>query len=205
MANIALNKPSGGQLILSPEDGTSTETVSIPAAGIRSATKESGEVLQIVQGMTSTTAAYASAYYQQTALQVTITVNAQLGVTNHDIATACNIYDSANPSGSTAIIAPESVTGGSDTSGNSGHRMGGYYVTPSFASQNAADDWWWSNPTFTYDYVPSYQSTDSRTFSLAIKSSYAYEVRLGMGGRNASDPRDARGYSIITVREVENG
>lgn len=34
MANIALNKPSGGQLILSPEDGTSTETVTIPSGGV---------------------------------------------------------------------------------------------------------------------------------------------------------------------------
>jgi hypothetical protein len=42
MANIALNKPSGGQLILSPEDGTSTETVTIPSVGV-------GKVLQMVQ------------------------------------------------------------------------------------------------------------------------------------------------------------
>jgi hypothetical protein len=41
MANIALNKPSGGQLILSPEDGTSTETVTIPSVGV-------GKVLQVV-------------------------------------------------------------------------------------------------------------------------------------------------------------
>jgi hypothetical protein len=48
MANIALNKPSGGQLILSPEDGTSTETVSIPAAGVMSANATTGKVLQVV-------------------------------------------------------------------------------------------------------------------------------------------------------------
>jgi len=41
MANIALNKPSGGQLILSPEDGTSTETVIIPSVGV-------GKVLQVL-------------------------------------------------------------------------------------------------------------------------------------------------------------
>jgi hypothetical protein len=41
MANIALNKPSGGQLILSPEDGTSTETVTIPSSG------NMGKVLQV--------------------------------------------------------------------------------------------------------------------------------------------------------------
>jgi hypothetical protein len=47
MANIALNKPSGGQLILSPEDGTSTETVTIPSVGV-------GKVLQVVQAKGST-------------------------------------------------------------------------------------------------------------------------------------------------------
>jgi hypothetical protein len=34
MAQIALNKPSGGQLILAPEDGTSSETITIPARGV---------------------------------------------------------------------------------------------------------------------------------------------------------------------------
>ena len=46
---IALNKPSGGQLILSPEDGTSTETVSIPAAGVMAADVATGKILQVVQ------------------------------------------------------------------------------------------------------------------------------------------------------------
>ena len=46
MANIALNKPSGGQLILSPEDGTSTETVTIPSVGV-------GKVLQVVNHVNS--------------------------------------------------------------------------------------------------------------------------------------------------------
>jgi hypothetical protein len=40
MAQIALNKPSGGQMILAPEDGTSSETVTIPRGGI-------GRVLQV--------------------------------------------------------------------------------------------------------------------------------------------------------------
>ena len=43
---IALNKPSGGQLILSPEDGTSTETVTIPSVGV-------GKVLQVKTMWTS--------------------------------------------------------------------------------------------------------------------------------------------------------
>ena len=40
MASITLNKPSGGQLTLSPEDGTSNETVTIPSVGV-------GKVLQM--------------------------------------------------------------------------------------------------------------------------------------------------------------
>jgi hypothetical protein len=48
MANIALNKPSGGQLILSPEDGTSTETVTIPSVGV-------GKVLQVVEATSTVT------------------------------------------------------------------------------------------------------------------------------------------------------
>jgi hypothetical protein len=41
MGSITLNKPSGGQLTLTPEDGTSTETVSIPSVGV-------GKVLQVL-------------------------------------------------------------------------------------------------------------------------------------------------------------
>ena len=40
MANITLNKPSGGQLTLAPQDGTSSETVTVPSGGI-------GKVLQV--------------------------------------------------------------------------------------------------------------------------------------------------------------
>ena len=47
MANIALNKPSGGQLILSPEDGTSTETVTIPSVGVMAADASTGKVLNL--------------------------------------------------------------------------------------------------------------------------------------------------------------
>mgnify|MGYP001469480304 CR=1 FL=1 len=36
MAQITLNKPSGGQLTIAPEDGTSTETITIPTGGFLS-------------------------------------------------------------------------------------------------------------------------------------------------------------------------
>ena len=47
MAEITLNKPSGGQLTIAPEDGTSTETVTIPSVGV-------GKVLQVATTATST-------------------------------------------------------------------------------------------------------------------------------------------------------
>ena len=50
MASITLNKPSGGQLTISPEDGATNETVTIPSVGV-------GKVLQVQH------------YKQQTSLQ----------------------------------------------------------------------------------------------------------------------------------------
>ena len=40
MASITLNKPSGGAMTITAEDGTSTETVTIPAAGFGSGAPE---------------------------------------------------------------------------------------------------------------------------------------------------------------------
>lgn len=47
MGSITLNKPSGGQLTLSPEDGATNETVTIPSVGV-------GKVLQVVEGFNGT-------------------------------------------------------------------------------------------------------------------------------------------------------
>ena len=49
MANIALKRPSGGQLILAPEDGASTDTVTIPSSGVMAADVATGKILQVVQ------------------------------------------------------------------------------------------------------------------------------------------------------------
>ena len=48
MGSITLNKPSGGQLTLSPEDGATNETVTIPSVGV-------GKVLQVATKTFSTT------------------------------------------------------------------------------------------------------------------------------------------------------
>jgi hypothetical protein len=47
--SITLNKASGGQLTIAPEDGTSTETVTIPSVGV-------GKVLQVVRPTALTSA-----------------------------------------------------------------------------------------------------------------------------------------------------
>ena len=49
MGSITLNKPSGGQLTIAPEDGTSNETVTIPSVGV-------GKVLQVVNWSVGPTA-----------------------------------------------------------------------------------------------------------------------------------------------------
>ena len=55
MAQIALKKPSGGQLILAPEDGATTETITIPSAGFGA-----GKILQVVQTVKTDVDSYAS-------------------------------------------------------------------------------------------------------------------------------------------------
>jgi len=66
MANIALNKPSGGQLILSPEDGTSTETVTIPSVGV-------GKVLQTKTNQYTTNYSSSSSSWVKTHISLDFT------------------------------------------------------------------------------------------------------------------------------------
>jgi hypothetical protein len=46
MGNITLNKTSGGQMTIAPEDGTSNETVTIPSVGVMAADVPTGKILQ---------------------------------------------------------------------------------------------------------------------------------------------------------------
>ena len=74
MGSITLNKPSGGQLTIAPEDGVTNETVTIPAGGVMSADAPTGKVLQVVQGTGQTsTGNVSSASYTATGVKVTIT------------------------------------------------------------------------------------------------------------------------------------
>lgn len=70
MGNITLNKASGGQLTLAPEDGTTTETVTIPSFGV-------GKVLQVKEaGWDSSTATTISGYTNTVLLTISLTVQA---------------------------------------------------------------------------------------------------------------------------------
>lgn len=66
MASITLNKPSGGQLTLSPEDGTSNETVTIPSVGV-------GKVLQVVQTVHTSQLSSTSNSFVATGITASIT------------------------------------------------------------------------------------------------------------------------------------
>ena len=177
-----------------------------------------GTPLQIVQNTTTTTAQYASSSYSATALTCDITpkyanskfhihVSALFGSSTgssiaHDVAFAWNLRDRLNPSGANAAIAPDSTTGGTDTSGGSGHRMGGYHAGGSYAAiANAAHYWIW-NPNFSFLYTPSYQNTNQRTFGLLVKTSFGYNCVMNMSDTNTADPRDVRGNSIMTITEI---
>lgn len=67
MASIVLNKPSGGQLTLSPEDGTSNETVTIPSVGV-------GKVLQVLYDETTTVGVMSAAHPALTDVGCEITI-----------------------------------------------------------------------------------------------------------------------------------
>lgn len=66
MGSITLNKPSGGQLTLSPEDGATNETVTIPSVGV-------GKVLQEVSQSWSTSTSITSTSFVSTPYSLSVT------------------------------------------------------------------------------------------------------------------------------------
>lgn len=181
-------------------------------------TLPTGTPLQIVQNTTDSHAQYSSTTYVATALTCDITpkyanskfyihVSALFGTavgtsSAHDLAFAWNLRDSLNPSGANASLAPDNTSGGSNTSGAGGTRMGGYVVGGSYASlANAAHYWVW-NPNFSFLYTPSYQNTNQRTFGLLVKTAFGFSCVMNMSDQNFADPRDVRGTSIMTITEI---
>jgi len=176
-----------------------------------------GSVIQVVERNSQDTASYASSSYSLTDLyceitpqfansKILITANAYFGPNagsnNHDVAMSFNFVDNQNPSGATAIIAPNSNNGGSST-GASGSRTAAYGAASSFASVAGVGNWHLANPTVTYLYTPSYQNTNTRRITFVISTSFAFGALHNMQSNNTTDPRDIRPRSVMTLQEIK--
>ena len=195
-----------GRLPSSGVDASSLTTGSLGTARL-----PAGSVIQVVSAHHTNHTQYASADYQATSTQVSITpkrpdskflVRASMygGVENHDVAVGFSFYDSLI-STSSPIVA-DNQSGGSPTNGGTGHRMGAFFGITSWASDSLPDDWFIGTAVGEYLYTPSYQNVTTRTFGVLVKTSYGYWFRENMGQRNAVDPRDMRVASQITVMEI---
>lgn len=180
-------------------------------------TLPAGSVVQVVERNTQDTANYASSSYSLTDLYCEITpqfANSKILITasgyfgpnaggnRHDVAMSFNFVDNQNPSGTTAIIAPNSTNGGSNT-GATGSRMAAYGAASSFASASGAGNWHLANPTVTYLYTPSYQNTNTRRITFVISTSFAFAALHNMQSNNTTDPRDVRPRSVMTLQEIK--
>ena len=187
-------------------------TAKIASNAITSTLMPAGSIIQVVQRTTSGTYNYANVNFQNTEIYIDVTpfhasskfiieVMCQFGVTNHDVAISCNFSDSLHASGATHPIAPMT---GDGNNGSSGDRMDGFFGFGSFAADNAVDNYYIGNMTGRYLYTPAYQNTNQRRFSMMVRSSFGYNVRLNMNGQfNSTDPRDFRPESSITIYEVK--
>ena len=194
MANIALNKPSGGQLILAPEDGASTDTVTIPSSGVMAADATTGKILQIQQSVLTTVETYAlNNTWQTTGLSVSITPTSssskilvmytlQFGDTGaYSYPAGRLIRNGAILSG--AVASPDgSMKQGTSTGG--------------FDSGNST----WAAVTGV-EYLDSPATTSQITYAVQVTG---YGSRTFYINRNANgtDGNHANGISSITLMEV---
>ena len=162
MAQIALNKPSGGQLLIAPEDGTSTETVTIPSVGV-------GKVLQVVQA-TSTTSTSTAATNTWTGVagtaSITPTSTTSKILVMHKAGALLKYAGSVGfrivRDGSTVILQSERNEGYTDLSSN------------------------WTAGDFDIMYLDSPSSISELTYSFAMKQSLAGEIRHNNGTADPS-------------------
>ena len=78
--------------------------------------------------------------------------------------------------------------------------------TGSFAGQSDIDNWWLGNIQGRYLYTPdsSTHTTNTRRFTVMVRTSQAYNIRFNMNGQNnTTDPRDVRLRSSMVVYEVK--
>ena len=170
-----------------------------------------GKILQIVQATTTGTNNYASVDFQNTVITVNITPTAsdskflvksvvQFGIGSKQCAVSFNFSDSLHASGTTHPIAPMS---GDGTNGASNSRLPAYFGIGSFDDASDVDNYFVGNVYGEYLYTPAYQNTNQRAFTVMVRSSFGDNVRLNMNAHyNASNPRDMRPTSSITIMEV---
>lgn len=191
MANIALNKPSGGQLILSPEDGTSTETVTIPSGGVMAADTPTGKILQIQQSVKVDNSTFSlSNTWQASGLSVSITPTSA----SSKILVMYTLQFGDN--GQTAYPGGRLMRNGSVLSGA--------IATDSVNKQGTSAGGWTGSSSMVQvtgtQYVDSPATTSTLTYSVDV---------TGYGGRtfyinhnHGNDANHVAGISTITVMEV---
>ena len=187
-------------------------TPKIASGAIAPSVMPTGSIIQIVQGTTYGTNNYGNVNWQNTVINTSITpVHANskfmieaivhFGIGNQDCATSFNFSDSLHASGTTHPLGPMSTDG---NNGSPGQRLMAFFGWGSYASDADIDNFFIGNTTGKYLYTPAYQNTNSRTFSVMVRSAEGHNVRLNMNAHyNAGNPRDMRPTSSITVYEIK--
>ena len=185
-------------------------TAKIASNAITPSVMPTGSIIQVVQGTTHGTNNYGNVDFQNTVISTSITpVHAnskfileaivQFGIGNQDCASSFNFSDSLHASGTTHPLGPMS---GDGTNGASNSRLPAFFGWGSYAADADIDNFFIGNVSGKYLYTPAYQNTNSRTFTVMVRSAEGHNVRLNMNGHyNAANPRDMRPTSSITVYE----
>jgi hypothetical protein len=189
MANIALNKPSGGQLILSPEDGTSTETVTIPSVGV-------GKVLQVVQTAVTGASAYngTDGWLGIGVLTTNITPTSStskiLVEVSLCIGTTTNLY------GHVRMMRNGTAAGIGDS-------VGTYRNRASFPVSGDTHEWTKAD-TRVWKYLDSPNTSSQVTYSFEVHIQSGQTLKINTGGGEDEDTATtgARYVSTVTLTEV---
>lgn len=171
----------------------------------------SGSIIQVVQGTTYGTQNYGNVNFQNTVISTAITpfltdskflieAVVHFGIGGQDCATSFNFSDSLHASGTTHPLGPMSTDG---NNGSSGQRLMSFFGWGSYAADADIDNFFIGNVSGKYLYTPAYQNTNSRTFTVMVRSAEGLNVRLNMNAHyNNANPRDMRPTSSITVSEI---
>ena len=170
-----------------------------------------GHVIQVVNNTNASHSEFSSGAWTQTSLSVSITpvfttskflisANCYGGVNSQDVSVAFTFYDTLNPQADG--IAPLNLSGGT-ASYSANERLSAFFGIPSWAASAASDNWYIGLASGEYLYTPPYQNLTTRTFGTVVRTSFGGIFRENMNGQNnASEPRDIRFRSTITVTEI---